>query len=431
MIGEKNVKKLLNFKSIKTKIMAGFATVILLVTAMSVYSLIAINHGNEDTKEVITKQLPLLVLDEDLKYMMSQSVSATLNYITFDDVEMKNRLDKFYDTFDEIEKEMMEISDLELLDSLFASLNDWKVKINNIIATYESGNKEEALNMYTQLLPHTIELINSFEQLSDEKENNIHELGNDVISAGKSTVIAIAIFATLVLILGILIGYFTSISITIPIAKVMKRMNEVADGDLSQEPLKTIVKDEVAQLINAANKMTQNNRELLSQINLVSTSLTNQSEELMQSAGEVTTGAEQIAATMEELAAGAETQANSAGDLASLMGSFTIKVAEANEHGEQIQNNSSNVLGMTEQGSELMITSTEQMRKINQIVRTAVENVQRLDKQSQEISKLVSVIKDVADLCYTNIWSDIHIYRIIPFTVCFLSLMVKKNVVFC
>lgn len=363
--------------------------------------------------------------------MMSQSVSATLNYITFDDMEMKNRLEKFYDTFDEIEKEMMEISDLELLDSLFASLNDWKVKINNIITTYESGNKEEALNLYTQLLPHTIELINCFKQLSEEKENNIHELGNDVISAGKSTVIAIAVFATLVFVLGILIGYFTSISITIPIAKVMKRMNDVADGDLSQEPLKTIVKDEVAQLINAANKMTQNNRELLSQINIVSTALTNQSEELMQSAGEVTTGAEQIAATMEELATGAETQANSAGDLASLMGSFTIKVAEANEHGEQIQNNSSNVLGMTEQGSELMITSTEQMRKINQIVRAAVENVQRLDKQSQEISKLVSVIKDVADLCYTNIWSDIHIYRIIPFTVCFLSLMVKKNVVFC
>src|SRR5699024_8187881 len=52
---------------------------------------------------------------------------------------------------------------------------------------------------------------------------------------------------------------------------------------------------------------------------------------------------------------------------------------------------------MTEEGSHLMQASMEQMNKIDSIVKDAVEKVQELDGQSQEISKLVNVVKDIAD----------------------------------
>ena len=108
-------------------------------------------------------------------------------------------------------------------------------------------------------------------------------------------------------------------------------------------------------------------------------------------------GSQQIASTMQELAAGTESEAKTASELASIMGLFSTSVQEANANGENIQKSSNEVFQMTSEGSQLMKSSNEQMVKIDQIVQESVQKVQGLDVKSQEISKLVSVIQEIAD----------------------------------
>lgn len=213
----------------------------------------------------------------------------------------------------------------------------------------------------------------------------------------QSIIIPILISLGIVLVLAILISLAVTKGITKPIKQVMERMKSIAGGDLHHQALTPKYKNEIGQLVLATNDMNENMRHLLHQINEVSETVSSQSEELTQAAGEVKTGTEQIATTMEELATGSETQANSASDLSSIMGMFVTKVEEANENGGHIQENSGNVLDMTTEGSRLMDSSTQQMIKIDHIVKEAVEKMKKLDSQSQEISKLVSVIKEVAD----------------------------------
>ncbi|RHW32387.1 methyl-accepting chemotaxis protein [Lysinibacillus yapensis] len=181
------------------------------------------------------------------------------------------------------------------------------------------------------------------------------------------------------------------------IPQVTNIMEQLALGDLSQRELQSNSKDEIGQLVTSANQLKKNLRDIVSQINRVSKTVSSQSEELTQSANEVKIGSEQVASTIQELAAGSETQANSASDLSSGMNNFAEKVQEANENGNRIETNSKDILNMTQDGSELMKNSILQMGKIDEIVRDSVNKIQGLDKQSQEISKLVTVIKDVAD----------------------------------
>jgi len=70
---------------------------------------------------------------------------------------------------------------------------------------------------------------------------------------------------------------------------------------------------------------------------------------------------------------------------------------ETNRHGGHIHQSSVDVLALTEEGNQLMATSNNQMVKIDSIVQNAVVRVKKLDAQAQEISKLVVVIKDIAD----------------------------------
>ncbi|WP_342573676.1 methyl-accepting chemotaxis protein [Solibacillus sp. FSL K6-1781] len=207
----------------------------------------------------------------------------------------------------------------------------------------------------------------------------------------------ILIVSGISIILGVIIIWFSANLITKPIIKVTEQMGYLADGDLTKELLLIKSKDEISRLADAMNLLHNNLRNSMKKVSETSETLTSHSEELSQSADEVKMGSEQVASTVQELAAGSETQANNASDLASVMNTFVETVQEANESGLRIEGNSKAVLSMTNDGAELMKQSIQQMEKIHSIVNESVEKVAGLDKQSQEISNLVTVIKDVAD----------------------------------
>src|SRR5690625_4586639 len=213
----------------------------------------------------------------------------------------------------------------------------------------------------------------------------------------QSVITPILITLGIVVLLAIIVSLLTARRITKPIQSVMDRMQQIANGDLSHPPLDAKSADEVGQLVQATNDMNDNMRDVLQEINRVSEIVSSQSEELTQSAGEVKAGSEQISSTMQELAAGSETQANRASDLSSSMQQFVQEINEVNGRSEDIQSSSNHVIGMAEEGSALMNQSREQMETIDHIVQDAVRDVEGLSAQTEEISKLVEVIQDVAN----------------------------------
>ena len=209
----------------------------------------------------------------------------------------------------------------------------------------------------------------------------------------KSTLIVIGI----AIIVGIFVIWQYASSMAKPINRVVQAMERFAEGDLTQESMTIRSKDEIGKLASAMNQMQFKLKDMIHNIAQASDLINTSSKELSQSANEVNMGAEQVAITMHELASGAEGQANHSNELTSLMERFTADLRETNQHGEHIHQSSVEVLGLTNEGSQLMTSSNSQMKKIDSIVQNAVEKVKNLDAQAQEISKLVVVIKDIAD----------------------------------
>lgn len=377
--------------------MFGFGIVIALVFTMSVLVYLSFERINNDTKEMVEEQLPLLILDKDLSYNMAQSSSLIRGYFLYNDEDIKKQFEETIQKGKQIEEELLALGNQEKMNALFTTKHEWESTLTDAITEYESGNQEEALNILLEAKQLTRKIADEIEALANEKTSNVMGMANNSVYIGKAIIIFISIISGIILVIGVIIALVTSTSITKPVLAVRNRMNQLADGDMSQPPLETKARDEVAELVMSTNKMSQNNRNLLNRIAEVSETVSSQSEELTQAASEVKAGTEQVATTMEELATGAETQASSASDLSTIMGTFSDKVEQANENGVRIQENSGRVLEMTTVGSQLMHSSTEQMAKIDTIVKDAVDKMQNLDKQSQEISKLVSVIKDVAE----------------------------------
>jgi methyl-accepting chemotaxis protein len=392
------LRNLFNFKSVKTKVLVGFLTVIVFMLLLALYVLTNINNTVKNTEEMMNKQVPLLIADEQIQFNMANRAGLVRAYFLYDDTHARELFDEQLEESIELENTLLGLSDSQETKDLIDKKVQWGTLTDKAFEEHDRGNEEAALRiMQEQVGPLEYEIIDGFQEMAKKRENSIKEKGQEIIKKGTQSRITSFIVSVLVVIIGVVIAIITARMITNPIKKVMTRMKMIASGDLSQEALVTNSRDEIGQLVVATNEMNKNMRDMLNQINTVSETVSSHSEELTQSANEVREGAEQIASTMEELASGTETQANSAGDLSSAASSFTGQVQEANDNGEQIEKESNEILQLTNEGSSLMKSSTEQMHKIDQIVHVAVKKVEGLETHTQNISNLVSVIKDIAD----------------------------------
>ncbi|MGM0939621.1 MAG: methyl-accepting chemotaxis protein [Bacillota bacterium] len=392
------MKKVLTFKSIKMKLFVAFSVIIILVLLLGITNFIGMKQSNANTKEIIKEEMQLLVADEQLAINMAERTSQIRGYLLYGENKYKQN---FKDTVEEtikLENFVLDHADSKQVKSLMDKKIEWGHLTDKVFKEYDSGDKEKAmLIMTSQVQPLANDLISGFKDLAADKERTINSMGESMIETGNSLLIIGIVVTAVVIILGALIALITSNSITRPLQLVKQRMNIIAEGKLNHEPLVVKTKDEIGQLTNAANTMNANLKELLSKVKQVSSKVNDQSEALTQAANEVQQGTEQVAVTMQELASGSEGQASHAGNLASMMHDFDRSIQEVNTSSEMIQNASIEILDQTEAGQVTMVSTKDQVRKVDQIVKDAVQRVEGLDTKSQQISNLVTVISDIAE----------------------------------
>lgn len=392
------MKNLLQFKTLKTKLIFGFSFVIILFLLFSVYNFSSIKSMKDDTKNIIDVELPILIADEQLIGSMANRLAAARGYVLFGEQEFKTLFDDYTEKSREYENTIIGLGqDKKLVENINLS-KEWEQQIKDqVFAVYDQGQKEKATSNLKALTTKARELMVNYEELAKGRETKITNKGDSAITNGDRTLSVTIVASILVVVISLAVALITASIITKPIIRVMDRMKLIAGGDLSSKPLVSKARDEVGQLVDATNVMSVNVGELLREINSISEILASQSEEMIQSANEVSAGTQQIASTMQELANGTEAQASNSSDLASTMISFVSTVQNAHENGAKVGQASVYVLEMTGEGSRLMESSSNQMATIDYIVNDAVLKVHGLDEKSQDISKLVSVIQDIAN----------------------------------
>lgn len=393
------MKKVLRLRSIRSKMLLGFMIVILLVVALTIYNFFSIREINEYSSETVEEHMPLLIDVKNLAFNTADSLADVRGYVLYGDEDLKENFLENMSINESIRESILEVNDFDEVQNLFNDIEEWKnIIIQDVFQVYEMGHEEKALETLSEdVIPLSDGIIQTINQISDEREVVITEAGSDITSAGTNTLMMGTIVSIVVIILGLMIAFITSSTIARPIRKVMNHLQTIAQGDLSQKSLESKSRDETGQLIVATNEMNNSMREVLYRIHEVSETVSSQSEELTQASNEVMTGAEQVSSTMQELASASESQANHASELSQTVESFSAKIEDVNQRSEDIEKSSTNVMKMTNEGYQLMEHATVQMNEINQIVRDAVKDVQNLDDQSREISNLVSIIEDIAE----------------------------------
>lgn len=351
------------------------------------------------SKDIIKHELPVLIDEEQLLNNLAQRSALARGYILFGDESNKERFLKYTEESKVIQEELLALSDSDKMEELIQKSVDWRtIIIDRVFTQYDQGNEERAKEILKdEVAPISNELMDGFRELASEREKSIVASGEIVIASGESVKTTSIIISIAAVIIGLLLALVTANIITKPLLKIRDRMKVVANGELNHEPLEQKSNDEIGELTLSSNQMQKNLSDTIEKMLVVSESVSNQSEDLTQSANEVQHGSRQIATTMFELSEGSESQANRAADMVHMMEEFTRKIQKAYSCGEEVSQSSTEILSLTKEGIILMRNSVQQMKMIDEIVKNAVEQVKGLDSQSKEISQLVQVIKDISN----------------------------------
>lgn len=392
-----------SFKNIKIGWKYGIAFIVvclLFIAATAVVGVLLKGIG-EDIDALERRGDRSIMLTEMGSLIRSKDVRI-LNYALHQDSksvdEFKDRQEKFSE-LEALVREQMDTGEYQVLFSKVvendAEMN--KLFLEVIVPAMNNGDYEvvnRVSEQTSQLRTNTVSLLDKLRvRVNEERQMAMDNAKASAQEAFNTLIIAILVAIILGTVQVLLISRMVSRNLN----KVVEVSQKIANADLTVENIDYKGNDEIGRLAVATNSMSDTLRRMVGQISEISETVSGQSEELTQSANEVKAGSEQVATTMQELASGAESQANYASDLASSMETFTTKVNDANENGEHIYTSSTTVLRMTKDGSQMMESSVQQMARVDQIVKEAVDKVQGLDTQSKEITKLVYVIKDIAD----------------------------------
>lgn len=336
-----------------------------------------------------------------LALLVEQKDSLISHYVIG---ESKQYVDEFHETNEALENVLEQLIDEfkgdEDSEFLLSHITDNKETIDDLFLNQivdDNLNERDLSNLHIEIGTEktaSVELINRLIENVNEEQAVATSNVTSSMDRSMSTLIIINIVS---IIIGLIIMIVVSRVISNHLQRVVHVTGDIADGNLTVEEIDYQGKDEIGQLTMAVNTLSNNMRDIIHKVAEAAQSVSNSSKALTESSHEVKEGSGQMVTTMEELASGAETQANSAANLSEEMQTFVESVQVSQKEGQDIASSSEKVLTLTSDGSDFMKQSVAQMDKIDTIVSDAVNKVRGLDQQSNEISQLVEVVKDIAD----------------------------------
>lgn len=196
-----------------------------------------------------------------------------------------------------------------------------------------------------------------------------------------------------------LVIYLTSGRITKPILDTAHHAEQLASGDLSLNvPEKYLKrKDEFGKLASSFETMTNNLREIVTQISTTTESVASSSEELYVSGEQVGKAAEEVGSTIMDIASGAETQTVRIESTLANLNDLVHQTNEVNTNTSKMETTALDMLEHIDRGNTSVAESVDSINKLKEDTEEASKVISDLGNTSAQISDIIDLISGIAD----------------------------------
>ncbi|SFS59761.1 methyl-accepting chemotaxis protein [Paenibacillus sp. BC26] len=389
--------------NIRTKLLGSFAIVIVLMVALGLLAYTHMTH----TKSAYTEMLQ----DGEVRYQL-KSLQNTITGMSNDERAYLLSQDKQFES--QIADKNKAVEDLLAKILANPTLDDENRQvIEQIKVTFEklghsstqtlelinAGKSKEALALH---LGEERSTRNEIEKINDELLASLDsEMTADVVDrdheAKTQNGWIMSLFAA-ALLSAIILGLLLTRSITRPLKLINTQLREIADGrgDLSRD-IEIRTQGELAELAISFNLMIANLRTILSRAMGTAKQVSFSSEQLSESAEQTSRATENIVEATQFIAIRAEREQEQLASAISAIAQMSEGISRVSEANEEVAKLASAASESSTQGTHSIKEVLHEMKEIHDRVQDASGVILSLEKQSQEIGGITSMISEVAN----------------------------------
>ncbi|MHA7964259.1 methyl-accepting chemotaxis protein [Paenibacillus sp. CAU 1782] len=216
----------------------------------------------------------------------------------------------------------------------------------------------------------------------------VPQVKKDIFWTTTTIMIAVAV-------IGSLVAYLISRSITKPVIALMHGAEKVAAGDLTQQ-VEIKRNDELGKLGEAFGDMRRNLEKLITQISQSSTTVSGTSEQLYHAANDMSASSQQVATSMNSMNEGVAEVATSIADSTASIVEVNSDLTRVTAEVKMMQEMANAVAGQSEDGQQLVEKTLSQMNTIQQEMQQSQEAAAQLGSRSKEIGEIIHIITEIA-----------------------------------
>ncbi len=289
----------------------------------------------------------------------------------------------FFDAVNSYEKLVASEDERKLYADVRTSAQAYARLLDQFEPMMRSGDSAAAVALInTTIRPVTNAMQEQINALRDYNDRGAEAAGaraSQAYSTGLTlvgTLIAIAIGAT------ILLAYLLTRSITVPIGEAVQIARRIAKKDLT-ERIVVIGKDEAAAMLSALHQMQENLRQTIGHI--------------ADSSNQLASAAEEMASVTEESSRGLVRQNDEVNQAATAVTEMSAAVDEVARNAAEAADASQRTHALTSAGIDNVARTLKAIQDLTQNVGNTSGQVQQLSARAQDISKVVEVIRAIAE----------------------------------
>ncbi|QDP41993.1 methyl-accepting chemotaxis protein [Radiobacillus deserti] len=398
----------INKLTIRQRLIRSFSVILLLLITMAGVLYYNMNETLHQSQELKRENLPTLIhatsinndmlqISKDINELTNTTMSVTLKKLQTDIQSSQKNIEKSSSALESIVKKTNDEELDKQYDNYTKKWTEFTDGISEIMSFANDGDfaaaKERAF-----IGNANFESANQSILKIIEASNEQMVLGtNQTVETAESGQTWILVISLIAILITIFMVYITSRVMTKPLAELASKIKNIANGDLTIEPLHYKAKDEIGTLNDSFNQMTENVRAVVKQVhfhahNVLETSenLSVQSEQTKMGSSEVAAAADQVSIssrhqqeTMEQVTAGVQQ-----------ISSYVEQVVRSMEMVTEQSNDSNHyaVSGQTEMQEVL-----QQMNVIDQQMKQVLEKMGWLSSKTTDINRMADMIKEISD----------------------------------
>jgi methyl-accepting chemotaxis protein len=381
--------------SIGLRLGAGFALVVFLLVAMTAVAFYEMAQMDKHMIEIAEVQGPEQDLASKMRIVLDTRAIAVRDVVNYDKDEAKrqvaiDRLAKGQEDFAAAGEKFQEMlknfagvqREYDQLAKVMEANSKAKATVDELVNFAKAGKQAEAETAVEKVRQEFNVVrgeIASLIKIEDEMSAEALKQAKGAYTTAKTTLIGLLVGA---LLMAVAAALLVTRSITHPLGRVLGAVEKIAAGDLTVD-LSPEGRDELARLETGVKSMTESLRKSIVQVR-------EGAENVAQTSGSLSTASQQVRA-------GSDTQSESAASMAAALEELSASINHVSDLSDEARGLAQSASQGASVGAGQIASMVEEIGRVSTTIEQSAEHARQLDKESERITSIVGVIKDVAD----------------------------------